>query len=639
MSLRRPRSHRVGISNIDFRSKKDEENLKIFEPWQVPKDFGTMGYKKYSNPIRIARDLFGPTKKINTLKDISNDYPDPRYFTTAQFYKDNNIKINTKSFRNLERTSNLEERIKGKDAFNGDSTNIAEIMRQRKGKKIDDKNIKNKLFTFEIEEKKERNNKIEKLSKEKKKINKNVIQETQLVKLNVPHTMDNIINIKKINEIRQALRRRYGNRSNINKIFQQWARTFPNKITVYDAYKMLNSLCIPINYNETRTLIASGSNFGNEYLNLEEFSNLIFNEDEKFNLGPYKISSAKNLFDEKEENDLKNKILSKNQDMKDNQNLEILKDFISKRIITLNKNMKEINKEKYSFLDENIKNNDTAKINVNKCNYDKFLKGILSLKPPDTFYKEEYVKKIFDEYKDNENLIDMKYFCDNLYDKNSKEFLTKLKNNFIDISKEQLNIKKETLKKYVSENKNNKRLIYEKKYDLDKQILTKKELLDKEKEEEEKQPMQINSTIPSTQWIHHVFDNRNEHYNILNRAEHALSAKPRQTVFRGNTRFGANPPWRNTADILIGDKSAATYINEKDRFNLDRDVGKEDKIKKEQIRLGRQNRIKTAIQKCEKNNYLKEFLKDEKEMFSDMEKCSRQINYEELFKNRNFVIE
>ena len=194
MSLRRPRSHRVGISNIDFRSKKDEENLKIFEPWQVPKDFGTMGYKKYSNPIRIARDLFGPTKKINTLKDISNDYPDPRYFTTAQFYKDNNIKINTKSFRNLERTSNLEERIKGKDAFNGDSTNIAEIMRQRKGKKIDDKNIKNKLFTFEIEEKKERNNKIEKLSKEKKKINKNVIQETQLVKLNVPHTMDNIIN-------------------------------------------------------------------------------------------------------------------------------------------------------------------------------------------------------------------------------------------------------------------------------------------------------------------------------------------------------------------------------------------------------------------------------------------------------------
>ena len=29
----------------------------------------------------------------------------------------------------------------------------------------------------------------------------------------------------------------------------------------------------------------------------------------------------------------------------------------------------------------------------------------------------------------------MEYFCDNLYDKNSKDFLTKLKDDFIDISK------------------------------------------------------------------------------------------------------------------------------------------------------------------------------------------------------------
>jgi hypothetical protein len=48
--LRRARSHRIGISNIDFRSKKDVENLRIFEPWQAPKDLGTMGYKNYKNP-------------------------------------------------------------------------------------------------------------------------------------------------------------------------------------------------------------------------------------------------------------------------------------------------------------------------------------------------------------------------------------------------------------------------------------------------------------------------------------------------------------------------------------------------------------------------------------------------------------
>ena len=624
MSLRRARSHRVGISNIDFRSKKDEENLRIFEPWQAPKDIGTMGYKNYTNPMKIARNLFSPTERINTYKDKENDYPDPRYYTTAQFYKNNNIKINTKAFKNIERARNLEETYKGKDVFNGDSMNVAEIMRQRKGKTIDEKNIVNKLISFGPEEEKQRIKKVEKLSKDKKRINKNVIQETQLVRMNIPHTMDNIINIKKIQEIRQALRRRYGNRRNINKIFQQWARTFPNKITVYDAYKMINSLCIPINYNETKAFIASGSDFGNEYLNLEEFSNLIFNENEKFNSGPYKISSEKVLFEEKDENNLKNKITANNKDIKDENNLEILKNFISQRIITLNKNIKELNKEKYSFLDNNQINT-----NLNKCTYDKFLKGILSLKPSETFCKEEYIKHIFNEYKDKDNLIDMRLFCENVYEKNSKEYLTKLKDNLIDISKEQVNQKKETLKKYVSENKNKKHLIYEKKYDLDEQILTKKNLLDKEKEEEEKQPQQINSTVPSTKWIHHVYDNRKEHYNILNRAEHALSAKPnlKQNMLQGNTRFGANPPWRNTAEILIGDRNAATYINEKDRFNLDRDVAKDDKIKIEQIRIARQNRIKTARQKVEQNNYIKLFLKDEKEMYSDLKKCNLQVNY------------
>ena len=638
MSLRRARSHRVGISNIDFRSKKDEENLRIFEPWQAPKEIGTMGYKKYTNPMKIAKNLFAPTEKINTFKDIVNDYPDPRYYTTAQFYKNNNIKINTKSFRNIERAANLEESYKGKDVFNGDSMNVAEIMRQRKGKTIDEKNVVNKLTSFGPEEQKQRTKKVEKLSKDKKRINKNVIQETQLIRMNIPHTMDNIINIKKIKEVRQALRRRYGNRRNINKIFQQWARTFPNKITVYDAYKMINSLSIPINYNETKAFIASGSNFGNEYLNIEEFSNLIFSESEKFDIGPYKISGEQNFFDEKEESNLKNKIAENNKDIIDQKNIAVLKDFISQRIITLNKNMKELNKEKYSFLDN--ENND-ININLNKCTYDKFLKGILSLRPSETFCKEEYIKHIFNEYKDEDNLIDMRLFCENVYEKNSKEYLTKLKDNLIDVSKMQLNQKKETLKKYISENKNKKHLIYEKKFDLDEQILIKKNILEKEKIEEQKQLTEINSTVPSTKWIHQVYDNRKEHYNILNRAEHALSAKPnlKQNIFRGNTRFGANPPWRNTAEILIGDKNAATYINEKDRFNLDRDIGKDDKIKREQARIGKQNRIRTAIQKFEQNNYMKEFLKDEKEMYSDLKKCNRQVDYEELFKNRNFIIE
>ena len=55
--------------------------------------------------------------------------------------------------------------------------------------------------------------------------------------------------------------------------------------------------------------------------------------------------------------------------------------------------------------------------------------------------------------------------------------------------------------------------------------------------------------------------------------------------------------------------------------------------------MGRENRIRTAIQKFEENNLAKQFLKEEKNKYSQMEKCRRQFEYEELFKNRNFLIE
>ena len=40
---------------------------------------------------------------------------------------------------------------------------------------------------------------------------------------------------------------------------------------------------------------------------------------------------------------------------------------------------------------------------------------------------EEYIKKLFDEYKDKNDLLDLKNFGENIYEKNSKEFMTKLK--------------------------------------------------------------------------------------------------------------------------------------------------------------------------------------------------------------------
>ena len=639
MLIRRPRSHLVGLSNIDYRTKKDEENLKIFDPWKIPKDFGTMGYRNYRNSPKLKKEMFSPTKRINTQKDLVNDYPDPRFYATARFYKENNINIKIKSFLNLDRISNLEETFKGKEPFIGDGMGIVDIINQRKGKK--ERKIQINVDTNISEEQKQQIQ-TENLANDKKRINKNVLLETQITKIDTNKTDNDLVDMNKIVEIRQAIRRRYGNRKKTNKIFQQWARTFPNKITVYDAYKMINSLNIPINYNETRALIASGSNLGNEYLNMEEFSNLIFNKNEENYESPWtEHAKTKNFLEEKEQKTLNNIIIDNNKQINDKVNLTNLKDFISERTITFIKNLKEISKDKYLFT--NIENNEKinlSKNNLNKCNYNKFSQAVLSLNPSKNFSDEKYIKKLFNEYKDKDNLVDIRYFVNNLFEKNSKEYMTKLKDNITYKFKEQVEEKRNSLQKYISENKNQKNLIFQKKYDLDKQLLLKKEIQLKE-EENEKITNEINSTVPSTIWIHHIYDNRNECYNSLNRAEHALSAKSnvKQYFLKANTRFGANPVWRNTSEILIGDKFSSTYINEKDRFNLNRDVGKDDKRKNEQIKIGRENRIKTAIQKYEENNYVKQFLREEKAKYSQYEKSRKLLDYEELFKKRNFLIE
>ena len=636
MSLRRTRSHKVGVSNIDFITKGEIDNLKIYKPWKAPKDLGTMGYKNYRNPRPIFKSLFEPTEKINTFKDLVNDYPDPRYYTTAQFYKKNNILLNTKTFLNNEKASNLEETFKGKDVFNGDSMNVAEIMNSRKGKIFDKKNLVKKNLNkepFSIEDNKIQEEKMENLKKDKEKLNKNAIQETQLVKINTFIEKDNEINLKKIEEIRQTLRRRYGNRKNINKIFQQWARTFPNKITIYDAYKMINSLSIPINYNETKAFIASGSNFGNEYLNIEEFSNLIY-EPTSMNWGEKKFN-----YEEKDLNMIGNNIILNNKTEIEGRNFDKLKNFIAQRILVLNKNMKELSKEKYSFKEGNVNKNES---NLNLVDFDKFKKGILSLKPSDNFNKEEYIQKLFNEYKGKNDLVDMRYFCENIYEKTKNEFMSQMKDKTIEINKEQYIIKKNKLQNYINENKDRvKPLVFQKKIDLDKQLFEKNASLIERKKEEKKIQDQINCTIPSTSWLHHIYDNRKEHYNKLNRAEHALSAKPtfKQNNLIRNTRFGAVPQWRKTSEILIGDETCGTYINEKDRFNIDRDIAKDDKKMKNMLALGKQNRIKTAIQKYEDNRFMKIYLQEEKDIYSNMEKSKKLSIYDERSKNMNFIIE
>ena len=56
MNIRKQRNHHAGHSNIDFRSKKDEQSLKIFQPWKNMTAPGTMGYSGYKpNSLELKK--------------------------------------------------------------------------------------------------------------------------------------------------------------------------------------------------------------------------------------------------------------------------------------------------------------------------------------------------------------------------------------------------------------------------------------------------------------------------------------------------------------------------------------------------------------------------------------------------------
>ena len=300
MSLKRQRTHQCGFSNIDFRSKGEFENLKLFEPWKIPKDFGTMGKSNYHLPYSETKKIFSVSKNLNKFKSLVQDSPDPKFYKTAMYYKKSRIKPNILHDFYNERIAQLDEIDIGKEKYIGDSMMIADIYRYRTQRK---NKINEPLKDFFNKQKF-----LNMYKKPKELQNKSAKLETQLVKLEVNETLDDKVDLKKIQEIRFALRRRYANRTDIRKIFKEWDLNCMGEITLYSAHDMINRLNIPINYNETRALIASSNTRGTESLNLEEFIHLIFSDNEalQVNLDKLKYKDEKLYKEGKETENIKN---------------------------------------------------------------------------------------------------------------------------------------------------------------------------------------------------------------------------------------------------------------------------------------------------------------------------------------------
>ena len=621
MSLKLQRMHRCGYTNLDFRSKGDFESLKLYEPWKIPKEFGTMGKSFYYPSYSEAKKIFSVSKSLNKLKNIVQGSPDPKAYPGALYYKKNNIKPNIIQEFRVERVAELDESALGKDKYIGESMMIADINKYRKERKHKKFDLKEKF-----EEKKEL---IHKIEKEKDLKNKEATQETQLVKINAKETLDNKIDLKKVQEIRLALRRRYANRTDIRKIFKEWDLNAVGEITLYSAHDMINRLNIPINYNETRALIASSNTRGTESLNLEEFMHLIFSDNEalKVDLNKLEFKDEK-LFSEGVES-------------------ENVKTNLQKSLVEMNKNndiltIKQQLHSRTSILNLAALNNN---INKEKCTKEQFIFLMQTLKFPEKYYRDILMDTLFKSYinPDNEtmNLNKLCEECLNMKEENNfSDFKDRILTNFKTKIETQEKSVAETVIDLKKEKEDRKELVNY----LKKQIEDKKEIEKKIKEIEDLKEKEVLNPQPSTAFINKVYKDHRLMYEKLNKAEQTFVASQNIGLMdQYKTRFNGNPKHKNTFYIVSQDPRGSSYIDEKNRFNISSnnltDFIKNDKEKKRLKELAKLNTIRKYENMRKEACRTMEKIFEQKNLASLNKRSDRKFQYELLNKQRNEFVE
>ncbi|CAG9333669.1 unnamed protein product [Blepharisma stoltei] len=250
MGLRKPRLHMTGVSNSDIRTAPETKaerkaRLPLYES----------AYPYHQAQLGLSRVKSLPISRENPFQ------------TQTTFYDTHNKKIKPKEPIARPKTSNLG----GENLFTGGDNEPYlknAQMKANRPSKEEEKNIK----------------KFDKYHKTKEIDNKIAIQETQLVHMDHKHTLEGKVDLKKVADIRRTMRRRYANRTDFRKIFNQWDERSLGVLRPEDVCKMVNKIGIPINTLEARVLVASANQSNTGALNLDEFMQLIFDQDDRLNV-------------------------------------------------------------------------------------------------------------------------------------------------------------------------------------------------------------------------------------------------------------------------------------------------------------------------------------------------------------------
>ena len=224
MSLKKPRIHISGISNIDYKSKNDIEKI------------------------------FNNFKNYTIKKDKNNEPLDPTQIVVYKSPKPKNPNMYNVS---------LKEAIK----LNGDSLLYANTYKLRKELKLKklEQNVNKKLG----------NKALPKINSSNQKVDEEYFKTEQ----------NKQSDEQRLKALRKGIKDKLVHHKNFQNIFISWQKNYlkNDELSVFDLHKRINELGIPISYNETLGLISMANKRNSNSLNLDEFKNLFFDDSEEIN--------------------------------------------------------------------------------------------------------------------------------------------------------------------------------------------------------------------------------------------------------------------------------------------------------------------------------------------------------------------
>jgi hypothetical protein len=312
------------------------------------------------------------------------------------------------------------------------------------------------------------------------------------------------------------------------------------------------------------------------------------------------------------------------------EDIKILKDFLRVRVPLAVKLFKQYDTQDTNFI-----------------NIDQLKEMILNFKLPPKFQHESVLNPLIEKYKNLddttsqlinykkliEDIVDIKELNDffNFKDKHIEKIESKIQNSKDKMIESYNLIKQEELKKHslMKELERNAKLHAEAK--LKQKDLENKYLLDKHP----------NSLQPSKELNEIVFKDIKQHSDKYKEFESKFSAHPslRKEVIV-QTRYGANPVFQNTKWITQPVSDSGMFLSERDRFSKNNHYFQEqEKHLRTNKHLNKINLIKYYNDENENKKNMENMLKDQKKLYSLLQRTEKMHKYEMINKIRNDLVE